>query len=199
LKDTVFIQEIPSIWKSDVQVYAGAVGDSVQTVAVIGAGAASARLITHAEEVGRALAGAGYRIVCGGLGGVMEAACRGAARAGGCAIGILPGLDASAANPHVDIVIPTGMGLARNLIVVATADAVIAIGGGSGTLSEIALAWQLGKPIVALEVGEGWSSQLAGQALDGRRTDRIVPAADARDAVRKVQALLASGAVAPRC
>jgi uncharacterized protein (TIGR00725 family) len=88
--------------------------------------------------------------VCGGLGGVMEAACRGAKDAGGTTVGILPGTDREAANRFVDIAIPTGLGEARNALVVRAADALIAVGGGYGTLSEIALALKAGKRVVGL-------------------------------------------------
>jgi uncharacterized protein (TIGR00725 family) len=93
-------------------------------------------------------------LVCGGLGGVMEAACRGAKGSGGLTVGILPGADRAAANPFVDVAIPTGLGEARNALVVRAADAVIAIGGGYGTLSEIALALRAGKPVVGLGTWE---------------------------------------------
>jgi uncharacterized protein (TIGR00725 family) len=101
--------------------------------------------------VGRELAGAGAVVVCGGLGGVMEAACRGAREAGGRTIGILPGTDRTAANEFVEVAIPTGLGEARNALVVRTADALIAVGGGYGTLSEIALALKAGKRVVGLD------------------------------------------------
>jgi uncharacterized protein (TIGR00725 family) len=132
--------------------------------------------------------------VTGGLGGVMEAASRGAHSAKGYregdVVGILPVSDGAAANELVDIAIPTGMGIARNVLVVATADAVVAVGGGSGTLSEIAVAWQLGKPIVALEL-EGWSGRLAGEAIDARRSDVIHRARSAEEAVGVVVGALA--------
>ena len=89
-------------------------------------------------------------VVCGGLGGVMEAACRGAKAAGATTVGLLPGTDRSDANPHVDVAIATGLGEARNALVVRAADAVIAIGRGYGTLSEIALALRAGKRVVGL-------------------------------------------------
>jgi uncharacterized protein (TIGR00725 family) len=103
-----------------------------------------------AESVGRGLGARGVVLVCGGLGGVMEAACRGAKDAGGTTVGILPGLDRSDANEHVDVAIATGLGEARNALVVRAADAVIAVGGGYGTLSEIALALKAGKRVVGL-------------------------------------------------
>ena len=120
-------------------------------VAVSGGGADPGEEgLRAAEEVGRRLAQADVAVVCGGLGGVMEAAARGAAEAGGEVIGILPGEDPADANPHVTHVVATGAGRARNLAVVASAGAVIAIGGEWGTLSEIAFARRLGRPVVTL-------------------------------------------------
>jgi uncharacterized protein (TIGR00725 family) len=103
-----------------------------------------------ARSVGGRLAARGAVLVCGGLGGVMEAACRGAKEAGGTTIGILPGGDRAEANPYVDIAIPTGLGEARNALVVRAADALIAVGGGYGTLSEIAFALKAGKRVVGI-------------------------------------------------
>jgi uncharacterized protein (TIGR00725 family) len=101
--------------------------------------------------VGQELAARGAVVVCGGLGGVMEAACRGAKEAGGLTVGILPGTDRAAANAFVDVAIPTGLGEARNALVVRAADALVAVGGGYGTLSEIALALKAGKRVVGLD------------------------------------------------
>ena len=103
-----------------------------------------------AAEVGRLLAERGAVLVCGGRGGAMEAACRGAKDAGGLTVGILPGSNRSEANPFVDVVLPTGLGEARNALVVGAAEVVIAIGGGYGTLSEIALALKTGKRVIGL-------------------------------------------------
>ncbi len=103
-----------------------------------------------AEEVGREIARRGHALICGGLGGVMEAACKGAKSAGGVTIGILPMSQAKDANPYVDFPIATGMGLARNIVIVLTASALIAVDGRYGTLSEIAYASQLGVPLVGL-------------------------------------------------
>lgn len=122
----------------------------VTYVAVVGGSAAGADACGAAEEIGRALAEGGAVVVCGGRGGVMEAACRGAKSAGGTTVGILPGDDRSAANPFVDVALPTGMGEGRNVLVVRAADALVAVGGGFGTLSEIALALRVGKPVVGL-------------------------------------------------
>jgi uncharacterized protein (TIGR00725 family) len=130
-----------------------------------------------AEKLGRILIDHGFRLITGGLGGVMEAASKGARRSShykhGDIIGILPGNDPSEANPYVDICIPTGLDLARNVIV-ANADAVIAIGGGAGTLAEIANAWALGRLIIAYRV-EGWSGKLADQKIDSRERYLSVP------------------------
>jgi uncharacterized protein (TIGR00725 family) len=119
-------------------------------VAVIGAGMCDSEIYTLAEEAGKALAEAGLPIICGGLGGVMEAVCKGAAAAGGQTIGILPGEDAGDANPYVRIPITTGMGIGRNIIIIRSAAAVLAIDGKYGTLSEIAFALQLDKPVIGL-------------------------------------------------
>lgn len=119
-------------------------------VAVIGGSTCTAEEAALAEEVGRLLAGRGVGVVCGGRGGVMEAACRGAAQAGGLTVGILPGPDASEANAWVQIAVPTGLGEARNAIVGRAGVAVIAIGGEYGTLSEIAFALKWGKRVAGL-------------------------------------------------
>ena len=120
------------------------------SVSVIGAGDASPEEAGLAEEVGRLVAQRGAALVCGGLGGVMEAACRGARSVGGLTVGILPGYDRTAANPWTDVAIATGLAEARNVIVAASGDGVIAVGGSLGTLSEMALALKLRRPVVAL-------------------------------------------------
>ena len=125
-----------------------------ERISVIGSGGLSPSaedqaLAQWAEALGGLLARAGYDVVCGGLGGVMEAVCRGAKAAGAAAIGILPGNDTSSANPHVTIPIATGLGQMRNHLVVANGRACVAVGGGGGTLSEIGLALKLGRPVAA--------------------------------------------------
>ena len=144
-------------------------------VAVIGAGVATTEEEGAADAVGRALAETGCILVCGGLGGVMAAACRGARTAGGRTIGILPGDDRADANPWVEVAIPTGMGEARNALVVRASDAIIAIGGEFGTLSEIALALKMGKPVVGVGT---WTVERSGVTLDP-----IVRAENATEAV----------------
>jgi uncharacterized protein (TIGR00725 family) len=123
-------------------------------VAVVGSGEASAGELGTAEAVGRGLAERGAIVVCGGLGGVMAAACRGAASAGGTTVGILPGSSRSAANQWVSVAIPTGLGELRNGLVIRAADAVIAVGGAYGTLSEIALALRAGVPVLGIRTWE---------------------------------------------
>jgi uncharacterized protein (TIGR00725 family) len=119
-------------------------------VAVIGGARCSPSEAQAAEIVGRELAQGGATVICGGRGGVMEAACRGARSAGGLTVGLLPGDDPSGANPYVDVAIATGLGEARNAIVARTARAVVAIGGRYGTLSEIAFALKHGLPVVGV-------------------------------------------------
>jgi uncharacterized protein (TIGR00725 family) len=123
-------------------------------VAVVGPGDASPEELHTAEEVGAGLAAAGVVVVTGGLGGVMEAACRGARSRRGRTLGILPGEDRDAANGWVEIAVATGLGELRNGLVVRAADAVVAVGGGHGTLSEIALALKLGRPVVGIGTWE---------------------------------------------
>lgn len=120
-------------------------------IGVIGASQATPKGYAVAREVGRLLALAGAVLVCGGLGGVMEAAARGCAEAGGVVLGILPGPEPAQANPFVTIAVPTNMGHARNVIIAHTAQALIAVEGEYGTLSEIAIGLKLGRPVIALE------------------------------------------------
>lgn len=127
---------------------------SKKTISVIGGSRASGEDLRLAEETGREIATRGAVLVCGGLGGVMEAACRGAHQAGGITVGILPGDKRQAANSFVDIPIVTGLGYGRNIIVARTAQVVIAIGGSYGTLSEISYALQGGVPVIGLNTWE---------------------------------------------
>jgi uncharacterized protein (TIGR00725 family) len=145
------------------------------TIAVIGGGQCTKKEARLAEEVGRELARRGAVLVCGGLGGVMEAACRGAGAEGGTTIGILPGEDSHSANPHVQIPIATGLGYARNIAVVRSARAVIAVGGSYGTLSEIGYALQGGTPVIGLDT---WSL-----SRNGKEENPIIPAKSPAEAV----------------
>jgi uncharacterized protein (TIGR00725 family) len=123
-------------------------------IGVVGASEAGAQQLAHAEDVGRRIAEAEAILVCGGRGGVMEAACRGASNAGGITIGILPGTDRREANEWVQIAIPTGLGELRNGLIVRSADVLIAIAGGYGTLSEVALALRAATPVIGLGTWE---------------------------------------------
>ena len=137
------------------------------------------------EELSYKLAIMGFVILTGGLGGIMEAASRGAKKGRGLVLGIIPTLNKSDANKYVDIVIPTGMGWTRNSLVALTADLLIAIGGKSGTLSEIAYAWMYGKPIIAVRKFGGWAEKLAGKRIDERRDD-VIYAADSVEEVLQI-------------
>ena len=150
-------------------------------IAVIGDSTCSAQEAKLAETVGESLAQRGATIVCGGLGGVMEAVCRGAKSKGGLTVGILPGQDPSTANPWVDVPVVTGMGEARNVAVVKSAQAVIAVGGRYGTLSEIACALKSGIPVIGLNT---WSL-----SRNGRDDDSIVRVRSAAEAVDKAISL----------
>ncbi len=147
-------------------------------IAVIGGDSPPPEALPLAEAVGRELAQRGHALICGGRGGVMDAACRGAREAGGHTIGVLPGADRRDANPHVEFPIVTNLGAARNTVIVLSADAVIAVDGSYGTLSEIALALMHGKPVVGLAT---W--RLSND--DGVEDEGIVRAEDAADAVAR--------------
>lgn len=120
-------------------------------IGIIGSGTCEERIAGIAYQVGQLIARSGCGLVCGGLGGVMEHACRGARSGGGLTVGILPGDSPETVNPYVEVAVATGMGIARNALVVRTADVLIAISGGPGTLSEIAFSVQLGKPVIGIE------------------------------------------------
>ncbi|MFC1769840.1 TIGR00725 family protein [Nitrospirota bacterium] len=122
-----------------------------KTIAVIGGRKASDELLMEAETIGRQVAESGGIILTGGLGGIMEAASRGASNAGGMVLGILPGDNKNDANQYVSVTVASGLGIGRNVLIARTADALIAVGGAYGTLSEIAFALQLGKPVAGIE------------------------------------------------
>jgi uncharacterized protein (TIGR00725 family) len=150
-------------------------------IAVIGDSSCSPEEAKLAETVGELLAQQGVTIICGGLTGVMEAVCRGAKSKGGLTVGILPGQDSSMANPWVDIPVVTGIGEARNVAVVKSAQAVIAISGGYGTLSEIAYALKSRIPVIGLNT---WSL-----SRNGREDDPIIRVQSATEAVDKAISL----------
>jgi uncharacterized protein (TIGR00725 family) len=139
-------------------------------VAVIGPSDATPEQVRAAEAIGRGLADGGAILVCGGLGGVMSAACHGASATAGITVGLLPGSDRASANEWVQVALPTGLGELRNGLIIRAADAVIAVGGAYGTLSEIALALRAGVPVIGLDTWE----------IDG-----IEPVRSAADAVAR--------------
>lgn len=152
-------------------------------IGVIGKEKADQKMISLAYETGKQIATNGHVLICGGRGGVMEAAAKGAKENNGTTVGILPSDSHSEANDFIDIKIATGIGLARNVIVVLSSDVVIAVGGGCGTLSEIGLAWAHYKKIIAISTSGGWAEKLAGTQIDSRRDDYIISAKTPKEAV----------------
>lgn len=146
------------------------------TAAVIGSARADHDTLRAAEEVGYALIERGFRVLTGGLGGVMEAALKGARRAPGYregdTIAVLPTYAHTDANAFADVIICTGLNHGRNTIVAASAHVIIVVGGRAGTLNEITMAWNLGRPIIAVDV-PGWGQRLAGESLDDRLDHKI--------------------------
>ena len=143
-------------------------------ITVIGDADSDANKNQIAYQTGRLIASNRATLITGGKGGVMEAASKGAFENNGFVVGIVPGNLPSDANSYCHLVIPTGMGHARNTITVLAADIIIVIGGGAGTLSEIAFAWIYEKPILALDFVDGWSERLADQKIDSRIRDKII-------------------------
>ncbi|HEY1332523.1 MAG TPA: TIGR00725 family protein [Actinomycetota bacterium] len=159
-------------------------------VAVCGPDPASEHVAAQCETIGRLLAREGAVVVCGGLGGAMEAVARGCAQESGTSIGILPGPNRVGANPHLSFVIPTGMGEARNALVARSADVVIAVAGEFGTLSEIAIALKMGVPVVGLDT---WELSKAGAV-----SNEIVRASTPEEAVAAALRLAAGAGAAER-
>jgi uncharacterized protein (TIGR00725 family) len=156
-------------------------------IALVGPGRDAAPTdLAHAEDAGAAVAQAGAVLVCGGLGGVLEAGCRGARSRGGLTVGLLPGADRADANAWVVVAVPTGLGEARNALIVRSADAIVAVGGGWGTLSEIALGLRAGLPVVGVDT---WAPARRGTVVDG-----VAAAADGRAAVEEAMRRLEHGA-----
>jgi uncharacterized protein (TIGR00725 family) len=156
-------------------------GEKKLFIAVVGGGKCTPEEAAIAEAVGRELARRGAILVCGGLGGIMEAACKGASNEGGMTIGILPSDKPDTANPYVQVPIATGLGEARNLVIVRAAGAVIAVSGEYGTLSEIAFALKNNKPVIGLDT---WSLHKGGKDVQA-----IIPAENPIDAVNKAMKL----------
>jgi uncharacterized protein (TIGR00725 family) len=151
-------------------------------IGVIGGSDVSPQIAKLAEEVGREIAQQGAALVCGGMGGVMEAACKGASTEGRLTIGIVPGDSREIANKYVKIPIVTGIGYARNVAVVKSSQAIIAIDGSYGTLTELGYALQSGIPVIGLNT---WS-----MSINGREEKSIVPAKNPKEAVEKAIAMI---------
>ncbi len=152
----------------------------MQKIGIIGPGESlcSRELYSFGQRLGGAIAAPDRIFVCGGLGGFMEAVCKGIKQSpksfAGQTVGILPGENAEAANPYIDLPIPTGIGEARNLLIVRTADILVAGGGGAGTLSELAFAWQFGKKVLCVDLFEGWARNLGDKDLDARQKKLLI-------------------------
>jgi len=147
-----------------------------------------------AYRVGRAVAEEGGVVVCGGLGGVMEEASKGALEAGGHSVGIIPSADSAQASRYCDFVVATGLGRSRNFLVAYSGDAMVVVGGGAGTLIEAAAAYQAGKPIAAVKGTGGVADAWAGKYIDERRTGRVLEGSSPEDAVKKAMRALSGRA-----
>jgi len=159
-------------------------------ISVVGsAGQLPPELKKTCHQLGEKIIDAGFRLVTGGLSGVMAAVSEGGRTSEnwkeGSIIGILPGYDRNTANPWVDFIVPTGMQYARNTLVAACADVVIGVHGRSGTLSELALAWQMNKPVIVLAKTGGWAEKVAGMHLDDRRENPVIGVYSVEEAIQE--------------
>jgi uncharacterized protein (TIGR00725 family) len=152
-------------------------------ISVIGGSESSESNLEIAEELGREIAKRDLVLVCGGMGGIMKSACKGAKSENGFTVGITPFDSKDASNDYCDIVIPTGLGYARNFLVAKAGDVVIAIDGSAGTLSEMAIAWFSDKPVIALTATGGWAEKLSEVKIDSRRSDHVFSAKNPKDAL----------------
>ena len=161
-------------------------------IGIIGSGdfACTKKMYQFGILLGNRLVAEGYRIVSGGLGGIMKAVCQGAKQSKdyyeSATICVLPGEHKRNSNHFCDIIIPTGFGINRNTIIINTADILIAIGGGSGTMSEISFAWQKGKTVLCVTNFGGWAAELAGQNLDSRNKDLLIPVITIDELIDKI-------------
>jgi len=142
-------------------------------ITVIGDARCGEEAYHFAEKLGASLANLGFAVVTGGRGGIMEAANKGAFHSGGISIGVLPSDALDDANPYCNIVIPTGLGHARNVVTSLSCDAIVSLGGGAGTLSEICFGWISKKPVFVFEQFDGWSGKVGGQQLDNKYSSNI--------------------------
>lgn len=166
---------------------------STKIIAIIGPNAdkCTPEMYAFGVLLGKKLVDEGYTIVNGGRFGMMEAVFKGAHQSAnyvfGKTVGILPGVEKTAANSYCDIIIPSGMGIARNALVVNSGDAVVAVAGGAGTLSELAMAWQLGKKVIAYTGFLGWAKALAGTSIDGKKRSEILKAQSIPDILKQLK------------
>ncbi len=161
-------------------------------ISIIGGSEIDTQTRENVVQLGKLLAQNNFAIACGGLGGTMEAVCKGAKEANGLTIGIIPGENKALANKYVDIVIPVPFSHGRNLIVVLTGDLIVAVGGMAGTLSELSFSWIYGKPIIALTNTKGWATKLANKRIDPRRDDKIYGAKTPELVLEKVEVIFSS-------
>ncbi len=161
-------------------------GQRAIQIAVIGDAQVDPEVYKFAELLGEAIATSGYTLVTGGRGGIMEAVSKGAYSAGGITVGILPSSSMEEANPYCSIVIPTGLGHARNSITAISCDAIVAIGGGAGTMSEICFGWIHQKPIFTFTQFQGWSERVSGTQLDSKFQTKIESCSDIEDLMERL-------------
>ncbi len=166
--------------------------NKLKQITIIGDSNAGRDAVELAERVGIEIAGLGYATITGGRGGIMEAANKGAFEAGGLSIGILPSESGDSANPYCHVVIPTGIGHARNSITALAGDAIVAIGGGAGTLSEICFSWIYQKPIFVFPQFGGWSEKLAHTSLDHRSSQTLIACDSPGDMALKLKSLFSN-------
>ena len=165
----------------------------VKVISIIGPSAdkCSAEVYEFGVALGKALVDSGYFIACGGRFGLMEAVCKGAHLSAnycyGATIGLIPSENKAEANKYCDIVIPTGMGIARNALVVNTGDVIVAVAGGSGTLSELAMAWQMGKKVICYTGFGGWAKDLAGNSIDEKEREAFLVAGSVEEIIAYIQ------------
>mgnify|MGYP003340077579 CR=1 FL=1 len=164
--------------------------------AVIGSARADQVALDEAHKLGRCLIEEGFRVATGGLGGIMHAALEGARRSlryrEGDTVAFLPSYGDAGASPAADIVLRTGLQHARNVVMIASADVVLAVGGRAGTLVELALAWELSRPVIVVGTTAGWATELAGRTLDDRRQDKLHGPLGALEAARLASHLVGS-------
>ncbi len=156
------------------------------TITVIGDALAGIEQYEFCEEAGRMMAELQAIVITGGRGGVMEAISKGVSAGGGLSIGIIPSEDKKDANPYCDVVIPTGLGHARNALTIMASDLVVVVGGQAGTLTEMGFSWIYHKPLLAVTLFGGWAARLAGEKMDQRSNDPVIPIGSIQELKEKI-------------